>query len=311
MVSLDEALIDWLLRGDVSIQYQTFRDLLEKDKPALQKKISLEGWGKRFLSKQQNNGHWGRGFYQPKWISTHYTILDLRNLCIEPNNKPIAQALQLILKNHKSMDGGINPAKTIEASDVCVSGMALNYCCYFGADEKELQSIVDFLLAEHMSDGGFNCQSNQGGARHSSLHSTISVLEGICEYQRRGYRYRLNELLNAEKAAQEFILMHRLYKSDHTGEIINPAFMRFSYPYRWHYDVLRALDYFQYANVKYDERMDDAFELLAKKRLKTGKWPLQAKYPGAIHFEMEKSGQASRWNTLRALRIIKHFNLNM
>jgi len=303
------AIIEWLIQGDVSIQYQVYRDLLDKEKPDLQKKIALEGWGARFLSKRHKNGHWGRDFYQPKWISSHYSLLDLRNLCIAPDNERIMQTMLLILHTRKSEDGGINPAKTIGNSDVCINGMALNYFSYFGVKESELHSIIDFLLAEHMPDGGFNCQSNQGGAKHSSLHSTLSVLEGILEFAKNGYSYRLHELQKAEEKAQEFILQHRLYRSDRTGEIINPAFLRFSYPTRWHYDVLRALDYFQYAGIKFDERMSDSFDLLFKKRLKNGKWPLQARHPGQVHFEMEKAGVASRWNTLRALRVIKHFGL--
>ena len=303
------AIIEWLLQGDVSIQYQVHRDLLDREKPELHKKIANEGWGARFLSKRHKNGHWGRDFYQPKWTSSHYSLLDLRNLCIAPDNDRIMQTLLLILRTRKSEDGGINPAKTVYNSDVCVNGMALNYFSYFRVEESELHSIIDFLLTEHMPDGGFNCQSNQGGAKHSSLHSTLSVLEGILEFVKNGYSYRLHELQMAEARAQDFILQHRLYRSDRTGEIINPVFLRFSYPTRWHYDVLRALDYFQYAGVKTDERMNDAFDLLFKKRLKNGKWPLQAKHPGQVHFEMEKAGVASHWNTLRALRVIRHFGL--
>ena len=304
-------IINWLSQSDVSLQYQVYRDLLNQEKPELQKRIAREGWGARFLSKQQVNGHWGRGFYQPKWTSTHYTLLDLRNLCIAADNDRIAQSLGLVLQNQKGEDGGINPSKTIKNSDICINGMALNYFSYFRVDESALHSIVDFLLEEHMPDGGFNCQSNRGGAVHSSLHSTLSVLEGIFEYSKNGYCYRLKELQSAEADAREFILLHRLFRSDRTGEVINPAFLRFSYPTRWRYDVLRALDYFQYARVRVDERMNDAFDVLMKKRLKNGKWPLQAKHPGQTHFEMERPGQASRWNTLRALRVIKHFGESM
>ena len=82
-----------------------------------------------------------------------------------------------------------------------------------------------------------------------------------------------------------------------------------SYPSRWRYDILRALDYFQFAGVDYDNRMDNALEVLLKKRKKDGKWPLQTKHPGQTHFDMEKSGEPSRWNTLRALRLLKHFEV--
>mgnify|MGYP006285135607 CR=1 FL=1 len=242
-----EALIDWLLAGDVSVQYQTKRDLLGEDDAGLRKRIAVEGWGKEFLARRNENGHWGRDFYQPKWTSSHYTLLDLTHLAIPCDQPQCRETIRLIFRTRKSEDGGINPAKTIPDSDVCVNGMALKYAAYFGIPEDTLKSVVDFLLAQRMPDGGFNCQSNQGGAVHSSLHTTISVVEGIREYDRNGYSYRLEELLEAEQGCREFMLLHRLYRSDHTGEIIDKKFLMLSFPSRWRYDVLRALDYFPVA----------------------------------------------------------------
>jgi len=305
----NDDLINWLLEGDVSIHYQAHRDLLGREQTVLQDRIVTEGWGAAYLSRRLFNGHWGRGFYQPKWTSTHYSILDLRNLCIAPTHPAAKETVNLILANHKSEDGGINPAKTVKNSDVCINGMALNYCSYFGADETKLTSIVDFLISQWMADGGFNCHSNQQGAVHSSLHTTLSVAEGIREYTKNGYNYRLHELQKAEESSKEFMLQHRLFRSDKTGNIIDKKMLMLSYPSRWRYDILRALDYFQYAGAAYDNRMNDAFDILMKKRRRDGKWPLQAKHPGETHFDMEKSGQPSRWNTLRVLRTLKHFDL--
>lgn len=307
-MTVDELTI-WLLAGDVSIQYQTYRDLLGLEKPELQNRIENEGWGKLFLDHRNTNGHWGKSFYQPKWISTHYTLLDLKNLNISPKNKEITETLQLIFKNEKGPDGGILPIGTVKKSDVCVNGMVLNYASYFGVEENHLKSLIDFLLKEKMSDGGFNCHSNRKGAHHSSLHSTLSVLEGILEFEKQGYTYRIKELQSAKHESEEFILQHRLFKSDKTQEIINPNFLKFYYPCRWYYDILKALDYFQMSNAKFDERMSDAIEVLIKKRGKVGTWKLPSKHPGLVHFEMEKSGMASKWNTLRALRVLKHFNI--
>jgi hypothetical protein len=185
--------------------------------------------------------------------------------------------------------------------------MFLNYACYFKVEREALHSIVDFVISQQMEDGGFNCQLNQGGAVHSSLHSTISLLEGILEYAWNGYNYRLAELTQIAAEAREFILQHRLFRSDHTGEIIDKRYLMLSYPSRWRYDILRALDYFYFAEMPYDPRMQEAFEVLHKKRRKDGTWPLQAKHPGQTHFEMEKPGKPSRWNTLRALRVLNYY----
>ncbi len=303
----DKSIMSWLLEGEVSIQYQTYRDLLDLNKPKLRNKIESEGWGLKFLSHRQQNGYWGKDFYQPKWISTHYTLLDLKNLQISPQQKDIRRTLNFIFENEKGPDGGILPIGLTQRCDVCVNGMVLNYACYFQVPESDIKSIIDFLLTEKMHDGGFNCRSNSTGAIHSSLHTTLSVLEGIQEYLSNGYQYRVKELIKARNDSQEFILMHKLFRSDKTGEIINPNFLKLYYPCRWYYDVLKALDYFQSAQVPYDPRMNDALELLTKKRTKDGLWKLAAKHPGQTHFEMEKAGQPSRWNTLRALRVLKAY----
>ena len=300
-------LIQWLLSGDVSIQYQVHRDLLGEDRKDLQERIAAEGWGVEFLAQRRPDGHWGKGFYEPNWTSTHYTLLDLRNLCPAPDTPLIKASIDNIVKNEKGDDGGINPAGTVKVSDVCINGMVLNYASYFKTHEEDLKSVVDFLLSQHMKDGGFNCRSNRSGAVHSSLHSTLSVIEGITEYEHNGYQYRIHELANARKASLEFILQHRLYKSDRTGDIIDPKFLKTPYPSRWRYDILKALDYLQYSKTLWDDRMKPALEVLHEKRKADGTWSLQAKHPGHQHFEMEKPGKPSRWNTLRALRVLKAY----
>jgi hypothetical protein len=173
--------------------------------------------------------------------------------------------------------------------------------------EDDLKSIVDFLLSKHMQDGGFNCDSNRMRTVHSSMHSTISVIEGILEYARNGYKFRLADLQEAEEKSREFLLQHRLFRSDRTGHIIDKKMIMLSHPSRWRYDILRALDYFQCAGITYDPRVQDALDVLKKKRRKDNRWPVQAKHPGQTHFDMEKTGGPSRWNTLRAMRVLKHF----
>jgi hypothetical protein len=300
--------IKWLLEGDVSVQYQTRRDLFSSDQAALRQRIAYEGWGARFLSLRREDGHWGRSYYQPKWISTHYTLLDLKNLAISPRTEPIRSTVRMVLDNEKGADGGINPSVTIPESDVCLTGMFLNVAAYFRADSSSLHSLVDFILSQQLDDGGFNCQFNRSGAVHSSLHSTLSVIEGINEYARNGYTYRLGALQRAEQDSREFILRHRLFRSDHSGEVIDRKMLMLSYPSRWRYDILRALDYFQTARAGYDRRMEDAVGVLLKKRRSDGTWSLQARHPGQAHFEMEHPGSPSRWNTLRALRVLSRFD---
>ena len=306
----NQQIIDWLLEGDVSIQYQVWRDLLGSDKKKLQIRIANEGWGSKILSKRNSDGHWGDRFYQPKWISTHYTLLDLRNLNLPSNNEIVQETIELVLQNNLADDGGIQLGpSTSQHSDVCVNGMFLNYASYFKTPEKKLHSIIDSILNEIMPDGGFNCRTTRSGAKHSSLHSTISVLEGFTEFQKTGFTYRKKEISDVIKTALEFILMHRLFLSDHTGQIIDNNFLKLTYPCRWKYDILRAMDYFQYAGIKWDNRMTEALAHLNKKQNKDGSWNVHAAHSGQVHVIMEKAGKPSKWNTLRMLRIKKHFEI--
>lgn len=308
LLTPDHLTIRWLLDGDVAIQYQVYRDLLAEDRPDLQSRIATEGWGQRFLSYRHPEGHWGQRFYQPKWISSHYTLLDLRYLCIAPDHPDIRASIGRILAEQIGTDGGINPSSVLQQSDTCINGMFLTYACYFGAPQPALQSIIDCVLGMQMPDGGFNCRLNRSGAVHSSVHTTISILEGIHEYACNGYTYRLEELLSMAADSREFLLQHRLYKSDRTGAIINKKFLMLSFPSRWYYDILRALVYFQSAEIAYDDRMQDAIDVLLQKQRKDGTWPVQARHPGQTHFDMEQTGKPSRWNTLRALRVLRHFD---
>lgn len=306
----NQQIINWLLEGDVSIQYQVWRDLLGSDKKELQIRIANEGWGNSILSKRNSDGQWGDRFYQPKWISTHYTLLDLRNLNIPSNNEIVQETIELILQNNMADDGGIQLGpSTSQHSDVCVNGMFLNYASYFKTPEKKLHSIIDSILNEIMPDGGFNCRTTRSGAKHSSLHSTISVLEGFFEFIKAGHTYRKEEIISSQKSSIEFILLHQLFLSDRTGQIINKNFLKLTYPCRWKYDILRAMDFFQYAEIEWDNRMKAAIAVLKTKQNNEGSWNMPAAHPGQVHLVMETAGKASRWNTLRVLRVLKHFEI--
>jgi hypothetical protein len=305
-----EKVIHWLIRGDVSIQYQVSRDLLHA-KPgiltSLQNRIESEGWGLKFLNKRHRTGHWGITFYQPKWTSTHYTLLDLKTIALPCTNVKAAESTRMVLEQPAGTNGGINYAETLHTSDVCVNGMILNFASYFLPGHTRLTGIVDFLLDVQMADGGWNCQYLVKGTTHSSLHSTLSVLEGLLEFRKSGNLYKIGEITRAEKKAIEFLLIHKLFQSHHTGKIIDQRMLRLSFPCRWRYDILRALDYFRESKTPADHRMQPALDIVKGKRKKDGTWPLQEKHKGQVHFDMEKPGTPSRWNTLRALRVLQYF----
>jgi hypothetical protein len=302
-------IIAWLCQGDPSIIYQVNRDLYEKEDSllrVLQMEISSDGWVKQLLCLQKADGHWGNGYYQPKWTSTHYTLLILKNLCVESSNS-LKHICIKVLDEEKGRDGGMSPTAHRIHSDCCITGMFLNISAYFGVDQMKLNSLIDYLITMQLPDGGYNCRHPRYQVHHGSFHTTICVLEGLWEYQNQGYNYRIDEVKSSRKSAEEFLLMHRLFLSDKDGRIIDDHFLSMHYPAHWHYDVLRALDYFALSKHPFDFRFNEALDWL----LKIGnenKYPLSPKYPGLIHIPLEKSGKYSRVNTLRVYRILKHFN---
>ncbi len=301
-----EGLVKWLLEGDPAIVYQTQRDLLGMEGERLKelrKHMESAGWVKAFLDKRDpDTGLWGKGLYSPKWISTTYTMLDLKNCGIDPALGAYQTSARLLLEGLWKI-----PAKKKDRwQDLCICGMLLNLCCYGGIQHRKLDEIIDYVMDKQFPDGAWNCQW-EVDHDHSSLHTTINILEGLLEYRRHAYAYRRNEIERAVKEAHEFILMHQLFLSDRTGEIIDRKMTMLSYPSRWRYDVLRCLDYFQAAGVSYDPRMEAGFALLEKKRKKDGTWPVQQKYTGRVHFDMEQTGKSSRWNTLRILRVLQYY----
>ena len=307
--------IKWLLDGDPSIRWQTLRDLLAAPQRSVERErrnVSREGWGARLLARQNQTGTWGAGrsadsgLYTPKWISTTYTMLLLRDFGLSPNSRAARIACRRLLDGGLQRDGGVNYgtwAKWTNKGETCITGMVLSIASYFEYDDSRLDTVAAHLLEQQMDDGGWNCQ-RQNGATHSSMHTTISALEGLWHYeQSRGKSARA--VRAAQRRGREFLLEHRLFRSHRTGEVIKPIFTRMSFPPRWHYDILRALDHFRAVSAPRDERLADAIEIVRKARRADGRWTLQNRYPGKTYFELERVGAPSRWNTLRALRVLQ------
>ena len=295
----------WLLGGDAAIRWQVLRDLLGAEESAIAKerqKVACEGWGARLLSKQDPEGIWGGGLYNPKWISTTYTMLLLRDFGLPPSNKQAQNACSLLLNNGLCPDGGINFGRN-DRSETCITGMVLSIASYCQLDDDRVDTIADHLLARQMPDGGWNCRRPYG-ATHASVNTTISALEGLHLYELYRRR-RIREVRFAQQRGREFLLVHRLFRSHRTGKIIKPEFKRFAFPPRWHYDILRALDYFQAVDAPGDPRLAEAIDIVRGSRSADDRWPLQNNHKGKIYFELERLGGPSRWNTLRALRVLK------
>jgi hypothetical protein len=307
-MTISKSVLDWLLDGDPSIRWQTLRDLADarpKTVETERRKVAGSGWAGRLLSLQDQGGLWAGGLYNPKWKSTAYTMLLLRDLGVPGDDPRIRLACKRLLDNGLHRDGGINYSFSMDCGETCVTGMVLSILSRFGYPDDRVRLLTDYLLKEQMPDGGWNCRRHKG-ATHSSFHTTINALEGLHEYERRQAK-NAGRIAGAQAGAREMFRAHRHFRSHRTGRIVDGKMTRISYPPRWRYDVLRGLDYFQASGVKPDQRDSEAVELILKKRSKDGTWPLQNRHSGKTFFELETVGKPSRWNTLRALRVLKWF----
>ncbi len=298
--------VQWLLDSDPAIRWQAMRDLTDEPAEVVageRSRVASHGWGAQLLDQQRPDGNWGDDIATPRWRSNLYTLLLLRDLGLDPTSERARNAVGLV-RDRVTWGPGFGDSPFFEGEvEPCINGGVLALGGYFGETSDRL---VDRLLGEQLADGGWNCEAERGSVR-SSFHTTICVLEGLLAYERA--KGATAALKGARARAGEYLLERRMFRRLSSGEVIEPKWTRFTFPTLWHYDVLRGLDYLRRAGVKADERVAEAVGLVAERRLPDGRWPLDEPHPDAIHDDMEGgAGQPSRWNTLRALRVLNWYS---
>jgi hypothetical protein len=306
--------LDWLLDSDPAIRWQVLRDLVHAPVEAVaaeRARVASEGWGARLLALQGEDGQWAGGACFPAhsadwrkegqpWTSTLPTLQLLSDLGIDPSSDRVHRAIVGVADGCRWEHAG-QPFFSGEV-EPCINGRTVTLGMYF---DQDVRGVVARLLGEQLQDGGWNCEAENGSVR-SSFATTINVLEGLLAYERATGGSA--ESIAARRRGEEYLLERRLLRRKSTGAIVNPAWLQFSFPVRWHYDVLRALEYFRAAGDAPDSRLDEAINLLRSKQQPDGTWLLENTYPGRIHFALEDGdGRPSRWNTLRALRVLNWY----
>jgi hypothetical protein len=307
--------IDWLLDSDPSIRWQVMRDLTGA--PAVEvaserARVATEGLGARLLGLQADDGRWGGAAWNRGWNSTMHAFLLLRDLGLDPASEQARRAVGLVRERvtwqgcgPKECDGNAFFEGEVEP---CINGQIAAAGGYFG---QPIEGIINRLLAEQLSDGGWNCDAPERSTR-SSFNTTICVLEALWEHELAGVG--THEVTEARLRGQEYLLERRLFRRRSTGQVIerdrkgSAVWMNFAFPTWWHYDVLRGLDYLRSAGVKRDERLAEAIELVESKRDGDGRWRLDTRYAGVMPVAIDEGeGQPSRWITLRALRVLRWY----
>ena len=309
--------LKWLLDSDPAIRWQVMRDLTDESPNAIageRSRVATEGWGAQLLARQSPAGNWGGSPREwrddlPKedrdLLITLYALTVLMDLGVDPASKEARKMIDRVdrrlvfkrLNNRPYLRGETEP---------CINGRILGIGSYF---KKPNDALADQLLGGQLEDGGWNCEAPK--SRRSSFHTTICVLEGLLEYERarRKSMAVMKSVTKARKRAESYLLERRMFRSLRTGEVIDKHWLRFSFPTFWHYDVLRGLDYLRNAGLKPDSRVRDAIEIVIERRHQNGRWPLNHLHPEFIPLEMETGvGSASRWNTLRTLRVLRWYN---
>jgi hypothetical protein len=307
---MTNSVTDWLLDSDPAIRWQVLRDRADAspgEVTAERARVEHEGWGARLLALEGADGLWAGGACFPAsytggepgqpWTATMHTLQTLQIFGLDPASKSALHAIALIAENghwehagQRYFDGEVEP---------CINGRTIEAGAYFGAD---VAPLVDRILGERLADGGWNCEAENGSVR-SSFDSTLTVLDGLLEFERAaGQSAAVRE---ARRSGEEYLLERGLFRRKSTGEVVDPGYLDFAFPYYWHYDVLRALDYFRNSGAEPDARMAAAVEVVQSKRQPDGRWLLDRVHPGRVHFDVEgEVGEPSRWNTLRALRVL-------
>jgi hypothetical protein len=303
--------IRWLLDSDPAIRWQAMRDLTNapnEEVAAARTKVATEGWGAQVLTGQGADGYWGVGTSHPEWLTLQALLL-LRDMGLDPTS---AEARQVVARVRDNVTWqGVLPqdaawhGKPLFAGEIepCINGRVVAVGSYFGED---VQDIVDQLLGEQLADGGWNCEQERGSTR-GSFHTTICVLEGLLEHERA--TGGSPAVTGARERGQEYLLKRRMLRRLSTGEEIDRAWTQFSFPTGYHYDVLRGLDYLRSAGMRPDARLAEAIDRVASKRGADGRWPLENVHSDELDAEPGVAeGRPSRWNTLRALRVLDWYS---
>ncbi len=304
----------WLLDADPALRWQVERDLLGEPPEiwqATRARVATEGFGARLLALQDEDGRWAGGAFFPAdagreeagqpWTATSWSLSALREWGLDAAVLRARRTAELLAENARweyddlpFWDGEV---------DCCINAATLANGVWLGVDvERNAQWFVEHQLPE----GGWNCDWVEG-AQRASVHSTLNSLVGLLEHE--GATGGTAGTRAARRAGEEYLLRRRLRHRLTSGDLIGDWVDRLTYPFRWPYTTLRALDHFRRAAVLDgdgpDPRLAEALEVLRAARRPNGTWLQGPPLAGRTWFEVDvPEGEPSRWLTLHAMRVL-------
>ncbi len=308
--------VRWLLGLDEpSVRYWVLTDLL--DYPAGAPEVRAAGAaiasGPRvtaLFSGQEPDGGFGCHPYR-KWTGAHWRLVALAELGLPEGDPRARAAADQVLRWLDGRPERRTGKRVRGLARMCASqeGNAVGACSRLGfAGDPRVARLAEHLLEWQWPDGGWNCDKRPE-ARHSSFYESLATAWGLAEYARAtGSR----EAAAGARRTAEFFLRHRLFRSERTGEVINPHWVRLHWPLYFHYDVLQALRLLALLDCLHDPRADEALSVVAGKRRADGTWRAEGYYwrpPGKEGHRVEVVDWGRRgpnpWLTLNALRVLK------
>jgi len=324
---MKDAALEWLLEpSNPSVRFHTLTDVLGRpsrdlEVVAAKKRIANYGPVKKTMSAQTRDGYWRpkETCYRPKWTAAVWPLVLLGELGSEADPRIKAEC-ERFFDLHQADSGAFVCPSRVETKgkrwdEPCLTGNMIRTLIKLGyGNDPRVKKAIEWLPQHQLEDGGWNCDFPEKKVKHSSFMSTIEPFWAYSEIPRQKWTRKMKRSIDG---AAEFLLMHRVYKSDnHHWKETYPFFTSFHFPMYYFYDALHGLRVLTKLGYSDDERIKDAKHLLLSKRRPDGTWNLEGDwfregdffYPSGkgrkAPVEIEKIGQPSKWITLNAYRVL-------
>ena len=319
---------EWLLEPDnPSVTYLTLTEILGKPENNSQVKkskidIMKKGPVPKILAKQNDEGYWGiaEDFYmRSKYKGTVWSLIILAELGADGRDERIKKTCEFLLKISQDYEsGGFSHRGNFNSggnhNDIipCLSGNMVWTMIRFGyLNDLRVQKAINWLIKHQRYDDGI-AQAPEGWpyryekcwGTHTCHMGIVKTLKALAEIPP---NKRSKSVNNTIENSVNYLFKHHLYKKSHDlSQVGHQDWIKFGFPRLWQTDALEMLEILINLDY-YDKRMQDAVDLIVNKQNNEGKWNMERTFNGRFQTSIEPKGKPSKWNTLKALKVLKRF----